>query len=438
MTQDEGFVDCRGAESGLEVLAVNRCKHGTAAINFVSSSFQLFITIIPQLILPLQTDIFLTPLSHCMEIASTSGAGNEPILPTAYQQRERTDQGQRPWRRQKRNAEQQQGHSGASGGSHYPTPRDGRSPNQRDPTAASSQNAASWRVPGVVDDAHPIQTDDSRSRSYRQRKPNLNHQGSGASTPSTSTGVSGQSDHHATAPPDVVNDARRDNYRSRDRRRPKPQPTDQSIGTSTPSSTVISPASEQQPTAPPGASGDAPSTQPDSRRPRNPRQRKPKPTNQENTASSSTVVSNQPGQPPPRRGAKFGGKLTQPESTTETRPASRFKTKVGPIGDDLASTLIHALSTPPYPDCPICFSPIHPAQPTWSCSPSTPTIVGQNEEVQYCWTTFHVKCIRSWASKSVKDIADAWRARGEERNGDWRCPGCQSRRETVPTGYWYI
>jgi len=375
-----------------------------------------------------------------MEIASTSEAGNEPILPTAYQQRG-TDQGKRPWRRPKRNAEQQQGHSGASGDSHWPTPRDVRSSNQRDPTAASSQNAASWRAPGVVDDAHPIQTDDSRPRSYRQRKPKLNQQGSGASTPSTSTGVSGQSEHHATAPPDVVNDilsSQRDTYRSRNRRRPKPQPTYQAIGTSTPSSTVISPASEQQPTAPPGAADDALSTQPDSRPPRNPRQQKPKPINKENTASSSTVLSNKPGQPPPRRGAKFGGKLTHPESTTETRPADKYKTKVGPIGDDLASTLIHALSTPPYPDCPICFSPIHPAQPTWSCSPSSPTVVGENEEVQYCWTTFHVKCIRSWASKSVKDVADAWRARGEERNGDWRCPGCQSKREAVPTGYWYI
>jgi hypothetical protein len=423
------------------VLAVNRCKHGTAAINFVSSSFLLSITINPQLALPLQTDAFLTRLSCCMEIASTSGVGNEPILPTAYQQG-RSDQEKRPWRRPKRNAEQQQGPSGASGDSHFSTPKDGRSSNQRDPTAPSRQNASSWRAPGAVDDAHRIQTDDSRSRSYRPRKPNLNQQGSGASTPSasTSTGVSGQSENHATAPPGVVNDAlssQRDNNRSRNRRRPKPLPTDQAIGTSTPSSTVISPASEQ-PTVPPGAADDALSTRPDSRRPRNPRQQRPNPTIQENAASSSTVVSNQPGQPPPRRGAKFGGKLTHPESTTETRPADKYKTKVGPIGDDLASTLIHALSTPPYPDCPICFSSIHPAQPSWSCSPSSPTIVGENEEVQYCWTTFHVKCIRSWASKSVKDIADAWRARGEERNGDWRCPGCQSKRETVPSGYWYI
>ena len=144
------------------------------------------------------------------------------------------------------------------------------------------------------------------------------------------------------------------------------------------------------------------STQADSPHPRNSRQQKPKPINQEHT------------------GTETWGQVGWLESMTETRLADNYKTKVGPIGDDLASTLIHALSTPPYPDCPICFSPIHPAQPTWSCSPSTPTIVGQNEEVQYCWTTFHVKCIRSWASKSVKDIADAWRARGEQWNGDVR------------------
>ncbi|KAF9460740.1 hypothetical protein BDZ94DRAFT_1265402 [Collybia nuda] len=48
-----------------------------------------------------------------------------------------------------------------------------------------------------------------------------------------------------------------------------------------------------------------------------------------------------------------------------------------------------------------------------------------------------MKCIVSWASKSVKDVADAWRARGEEgRRGDWRCPGCQVKRESIPSGYW--
>ena len=100
--------------------------------------------------------------------------------------------------------------------------------------------------------------------------------------------------------------------------------------------------------------------------------------------------------------------------------------------DNLTSTLIHSLSTPPYSDCPICFNAIHPAQPTWSCSPSSDKL---DVTAQCCWTTFHLKCVRSWASKSVREVADARLARGEEVIGDWRCPGCQLKRDTVPGGY---
>ncbi|KAG1780090.1 hypothetical protein EV702DRAFT_1194859 [Suillus placidus] len=101
-----------------------------------------------------------------------------------------------------------------------------------------------------------------------------------------------------------------------------------------------------------------------------------------------------------------------------------------PPADDLTSTLTCALSTHPYPDCPICFNPIRPEHHTWSCSSSDPS-----ENLQCCWNTFHLKCIRAWASKSVKDLQDAWRARGEDRTGEWRCPGCQAKRESVPSSY---
>lgn len=147
-----------------------------------------------------------------------------------------------------------------------------------------------------------------------------------------------------------------------------------------------------------------------------------------------------------RRGAKFNAGLTDPsaETTSSTPKDTRQQYKVhntAPKGDDLTSTLTYALSTPPYPDCPICFAAIHPAQPTWSCSLSHINRFAdddnrENESSQCCWTTFHLKCIRSWANKSVKELVDAWRARGEERPGEWRCPGCQSKRETVPNGYW--
>ena len=151
---------------------------------------------------------------------------------------------------------------------------------------------------------------------------------------------------------------------------------------------------------------------------------------------------------PPKSGrrAKFGATLTQPGSSSKSnptisnRPQGDLNPKRLPGGDDLASSLIRNLSTPPYPDCPICFSSIRPEQAIWSCSPSIPIVTSSEAQVQqYCWTSFHVKCIRSWAEKSVKEVADAWRARGEpDKKGDWRCPGCQAKREAVPSGYWCV
>jgi transcriptional repressor NF-X1 len=111
-------------------------------------------------------------------------------------------------------------------------------------------------------------------------------------------------------------------------------------------------------------------------------------------------------------------------------PHSQRKRNKAPTGDDLTSILTFSLSNPPFPECMICFNPVRPEQPTWSCSPS------EEKEAQSCWNTFHLKCIQSWAGKSVKDMEEAWRARGEEKKGEWRCPGCQSRREIVPQRYW--
>ncbi|KAJ7898738.1 hypothetical protein B0H13DRAFT_2337393 [Mycena leptocephala] len=102
---------------------------------------------------------------------------------------------------------------------------------------------------------------------------------------------------------------------------------------------------------------------------------------------------------PARRGraAKFNTGLTSGDAGS-----SLPKRKPASVADDLTSILTAALGTPPYPDCPICFA-VHPAQPTSSCAPSIPVL----ETQQYCWTTFHLKCIRSWATKSVKEVADA-------------------------------
>lgn len=96
--------------------------------------------------------------------------------------------------------------------------------------------------------------------------------------------------------------------------------------------------------------------------------------------------------PPPQssRRRQFGSKLTG-----QADSQSQGATDVTETGD-LTERLITSMSrrgNEESIDCPICFISIHPAQPTWSCAPSEQTAV-------CCWTTFHLKCVRSWASKS--------------------------------------
>jgi transcriptional repressor NF-X1 len=106
--------------------------------------------------------------------------------------------------------------------------------------------------------------------------------------------------------------------------------------------------------------------------------------------------------------------------------------------DDLTSKLIHDLRTSPYLDCVVCYNPIRPLQPTWSCSPNSPiTLLEGTQEAQYCWVTSHLKCVRSWASKSITDTRNAYEARGENKPGEWSCIGCRAKRTIEPSTYRY-
>jgi transcriptional repressor NF-X1 len=146
------------------------------------------------------------------------------------------------------------------------------------------------------------------------------------------------------------------------------------------------------------------------------------------TSHAQPLASGQSGQ---SRRSNPGIGASEANALTPTSGSNLQRKRVkGPPGDDLTSILIFSLSTPPFPECMICFNRIRPEQPTWSCSPS------EEKEAQSCWNTFHLKCIQPWAGKSVKDMEEAWRARGEEKKGEWRCPGCQSKREIVPQKYW--
>jgi transcriptional repressor NF-X1 len=145
-----------------------------------------------------------------------------------------------------------------------------------------------------------------------------------------------------------------------------------------------------------------------------------------------------------RTGPRFNAHLTDApkEKHPKERVDSETSDNIPDLKDDLTTRLIRELSTRPYPDCAICFNSIHPTQPTWSCSPSY-AIAGSdpessnviNENAQCCWTTFHLKCIHSWASKTVKGVTEALRARGEERECEWLCPACRAKRLSIPSGY---
>jgi transcriptional repressor NF-X1 len=198
-----------------------------------------------------------------------------------------------------------------------------------------------------------------------------------------------------------------------------------------------------QPTASPTPSGDSQPSQKKHRPPRFPRPPRPQ-TNEE--GASALQDSKKPGKKG-RRAPRFGAGLTEENAAGPSKrdePSQPAYTL--PKKNDLTSTLIHDLSTPPYPDCLICFSAIRPQEPTFSCSPTIPIasddeaernapIKGTAVTAQCCWTTFHLKCIKAWAVKSVKETEAAWKARGEDRLGVWRCPGCQVQRNVVPSVY---
>ena len=198
-------------------------------------------------------------------------------------------------------------------------------------------------------------------------------------------------------------------------------------------------------------------------KPREPR-RQPVEGTPTDGATQPETDEKQPDKPPGRskgkgRAARFQRDLTEPsrpaawEAKEEPSSSTSRYHRDLPKADDLTSRLTRELSVRPYADCLICFAAIHPMQPTWSCSPLLPISAATDDEdggksgnvppraaesAQCCWTTFHLKCIRSWAEKSVRDLEAAWRARGEERKGEWRCPGCQSKRSAIPASYWYV
>ncbi|KIY66766.1 hypothetical protein CYLTODRAFT_491180 [Cylindrobasidium torrendii FP15055 ss-10] len=178
---------------------------------------------------------------------------------------------------------------------------------------------------------------------------------------------------------------------------------------------------------------DAPASVPGSSRGPKTRKNERKPPRSTHDSHPKSANGETNAAPAKRRGRGFNGGLTDGRAGGPSLKPYRPKYDLpDTAADDLTSTLTRSLSVHPYADCPICFSAIHPAQPTWCCSPEIPVI---DDNPQYCWTPFHLKCVRSWAEKSHKEVREAWIARGQDRNGEWRCPGCQGKRHELPKGY---
>lgn len=85
---------------------------------------------------------------------------------------------------------------------------------------------------------------------------------------------------------------------------------------------------------------------------------------------------------------------------------------------DLRTKLTLKLSDSSY-ECMVCWESVRHKHHTWSC--------------KSCWAVFHLNCIKKWSS-SLKE--------GSSRevklfNGQqlWRCPGCQSTQEELPSKY---
>ena len=157
-----------------------------------------------------------------------------------------------------------------------------------------------------------------------------------------------------------------------------------------------------------------------------------KPNEGDSDSSAPAAEAGSATQPKHRR-KQFGSRLTaeashSPNSNTTHRPAATkpVDTKDMTLTARLTASFARSASAEDAPDCPICFNTIQGGQPTWSCSPNLEEHGGIGVN---CWTTFHLKCIRAWATKRTKETREAFVARNVESSGEWTCPG--SFRQTV-------
>lgn len=130
-------------------------------------------------------------------------------------------------------------------------------------------------------------------------------------------------------------------------------------------------------------------TKPLQKKRNNNNKRKPKATEQNGTPAARITKN------------RAQGRLTEPQddaasdtasvaSSKNNKKRNRNRTrqpKLPPGDHDMATLLAHELKTSTY-ECMICMDVVRPAHHTWTCD--------------CCWAVFHLNCVQTWASKSLK------------------------------------
>ncbi|KAI9715741.1 MAG: hypothetical protein M1812_005739 [Candelaria pacifica] len=108
-----------------------------------------------------------------------------------------------------------------------------------------------------------------------------------------------------------------------------------------------------------------------------------------------------------------------PSRNTGRNPRARRDSKSS--APDIATRIHEDISRGLY-ECPICTSEVGRRSQVWSC--------------KTCWTVFHLSCIKKWSKNEGSTHAQQQAPNGElPPPRQWRCPGCNLPKETMPASY---
>lgn len=112
------------------------------------------------------------------------------------------------------------------------------------------------------------------------------------------------------------------------------------------------------------------------------------------------------------------GQPAEPSSrSTKRQPQPRKRRMSKSQAPDIATRTHEDIDNGQY-ECPICTSEVQRNSKVWSC--------------HTCWTVFHLTCIKKWSTNQGSAAAQT---NGEQVSRQWRCPGCNLPKDTLPKTY---